>query len=261
MRVSADVSNYTGELTPARLQELKDLGVDKVIVQIVDPPAGYPVTVWRQQLLAAWEFGFQLEAYVYLWNSLSFEAQIERAEEKMLVEGWGAAGDIKRLWYDIEDTSYALPKSTLAELMVRAFNSQARWPNGLYTGKWYTDANLPANWQLPAHVPLWTAEYDHKPDTKIWTPYLGVSSLYMKQYEGSRELPSGGQIDLNVYDEAPTSTTMPPLVSLPATQRTGLVGKLWAKEAVGAYATTVESEWRESPRGPGWVTVRADFQL
>ena len=43
--------------------------------------------------------------------------------------------------------------------------------------------------------------------------------------------------------------------------KSAVLGKLWAYEAVGAYAESVAAEWSPSSRGPGWITVKADVRV
>ena len=202
MNKAADVSNYTGELTESGIRELKGMGVDKLIVQIVDPPASYPPSVWKQQITASFLPRFKLDCYVYLWNGQSFTEQVKAAEDKIRGLFAGAPTGSLRLWYDTEDVTEgpgATDKAALAAALLEAIG-KATMPCGVYTGKWYADAYYPVDFILPAGVPLWIAEYDNIPDTAVWTPFWGVNRPMVKQYEGMRAL-GNGKIDLNVYED------------------------------------------------------------
>lgn len=255
-KVAADVSNYTGALTPARIQDLKDLGVSKVIVQIVDPPAGYPDSVWRQQIPAAYEAGFKVDTYVYLWNSMNYSDQATEARHKVAAAGYERL--VGKLWLDTEDVSFDIPKETAAEMLTRTIKA-APMTTGVYTGKWYADAAFPRQYLLPVGTDLWVAEYDDKPRLGVWTPFWGVTSLAMKQYEGSRELAYGGQIDLNVYEDTPEEPVPQPELS--TVQKVGALGRIAANAMAGAYASEVVQSWAPSERGSGWYDLRASVKM
>lgn len=256
-KVAADISNWTGELTPDRIQDLKDLGVSKVIVQIVDPPknAGFPDSVWRQQIPAAYEAGFKVDIYVYLWNYMNYSDQAVEARRKVATAGYERM--VGKLWLDTEDMSYDIPKETAAAMLTRAIKA-APVTIGVYTGKWYADAAYPEKYLLPVGTDLWVAEYDDKPVLATWTPLWGVTKLAMKQYEGSRELVHGGLIDLNVYEDAPSEPEPQP--ELPNLAKVGALSKI-AANVLGAYQSEVVQSWAPSERGPGWYDVRASVKI
>src|SRR5690349_19823357 len=99
--LARDVSNYTAALTPSRLAAWQAEGVGLVIVQAIEPPAGYPPGVTRQQLQACQDAGLPTDAYVYLWTNSDVAAEMQR--KLALLDGY----PIGRLWLDAEDISSA----------------------------------------------------------------------------------------------------------------------------------------------------------
>lgn len=61
--------------------------------------------------------------------------------------------------------------------------------------------------------------------------------------------------------EVDTVDMSAPVYTVTKAVKTAVLGKLWAYETVGAYADKVAAEWSPSPRGPEWVSVRADVRV
>lgn len=247
------------------LAELRDLGVKKIIVQVVDPSPPYPPGVWKQQMAAALAAGFKVGYYIYLWNGTSFHDQFRIAADKVSLAG--LAHSMCEAWADIEATDFeGWDKARIGQEITTLLREQPGI--GVYTGKWWADVYTTTNYLLPVGTPLWVAEYDHKPNLDSFSPFWGINRPTMKQYEGDRVLASaartvpntgfsyGGQIDLNVYEEPP-----PKVPVLTEGQRASIIGRAYAHDAYNAYAERMATEWSNSPRGAGWVRLTVDAKL
>lgn len=228
-----DASNYSSGLTPEALAAAKLDGVGLAIIQAIDPPAGFPAGVTRQQIQACLDAGLPVDAYVYLW----FDADISDIQHKLsLLDGL----PIRRLWLDVEDTAAAkYDQATCENKVADALAECDRWVDGagityvstgVYTGRWmWSDPWYMANASLFSGRDLWDSDYDNAPDPVTgFTPYGGWTSCAIKQYAGTSNRWGIDAIDLNVLsDEEAAKLTTPTDSSDPCapitSERDGLV--------------------------------------
>ena len=198
-----DLSNYSGELSAQQVADLKAAGIVLGIVQAVDPPAGYPRGVTRQQIQALTAGGIVVDAYIWLWFDLDI-ADIER--KLALLQGL----QIRQLWLDVEDQAAARYDQATCEIKVRQalercdeFPTTLGRPTGVYSGRWFwTDARYMNNTTVFSDRLLWDSQYDDIPDTDVFRPYGGWQSCAIKQYKGTSTFGSVSGVDLNVLSAA-----------------------------------------------------------
>lgn len=200
-----DVSNYTGPLQQETLRRWRDdHGVGLVIVQSLDPPAGYPPGVTIQQLQACAQFGMAVDAYLWLWTHS--DARADMARKLRIVDDSGVP--IRKVWMDIEDTAastpdYRIQQAREALRVIDAWCAARGVPGaGVYSAKWYWPTYM-GNTREFGSRELWDADYDGVPDNEHgWSPYGGFVSRRIKQYAGTSTLAGQGGIDLNVLSTA-----------------------------------------------------------
>lgn len=194
------MSNYTDTLTPQSLQSWRDLfDVGLVIVQAIDPPAGYPHGVTRDQIESCAAAGMPTDVYLYLWTQSNVEADM-RAKLALLV---GLENHVGRLWLDAEDTTGASVDARVTA-MRQAFAVLDGWclahgkPRaGVYSGRWWWRSYVGDTDEFSDRE-LWTSEYDGIEDASVFTPYGGWTSCSIKQYSGTSSLAGTGGVDLNI---------------------------------------------------------------
>jgi hypothetical protein len=197
--LAIDVSNYSSDFTPENLAALKDAGVGLVIVQSIDPPAGYPAGKTRAQIEACLAAGLAVDGYVYLW----FDLGVDDMKRKLaLLDGL----PIRQLWLDVEDESAARYSQADCEAKVAAalaecdaFPTTGGQPTGIYTGAWYWQPRTyMGNTTAFSDRKLWDAHYDTVADASVgFVPYGGWESCRIKQFAGSSELAGITGVDLD----------------------------------------------------------------
>lgn len=195
--LAVDASNYTAPMTPELLAGWKAEGVGLVIVQAVNPPAGYPPGVTRQQIQACLDAGFVVDAYVWLW----FDADISDIIQKLaLLSGL----NVRRLWLDVEDTAASKYSDSDCQAKVSAALvecdtiSPIEHPTGIYTGRWFwADPRYMANTPAFSDRSLWDSDYDGVVDAGNFHPYGGWTQRAIKQYAGTQLAGT----DLNVLSD------------------------------------------------------------
>ncbi len=240
MPLAVDVSNYTGIISGRQTEALQAAGVGRVIVQIVDPPPGFPPSVFRQQIPVLLEAGFEVETYVYLWLGGNTAVQVQEAMAK--VSRWRAR--LGRLWLDAEDVS--VPESQTANrVAIEAAVEACSMPTGVYTAGWWWRPYMGDSAAF-AHLPLWAAEYDGVASTRF-TPFGGWSTCAMKQHVGDTSVAGVRGVDVNWYETASTVGGVQEPV-------TGADVLQWYRAvAFGAGVERVEVvESVASPRREGW---------
>lgn len=204
---SFDCSNYTSQLTSTNLQAALADGFSHAIVQSIDPPAGYPPGVTRQQIIACLNAGLTVDAYLWLWMDLDVN-DIHRKLD--LLSGLG----VRQLWLDVEDL--AANKYTQAQCEAKVIdalqvcdswainNNLPQQFTGIYSGKWYwSDPRYMGNSTTFSNRELWDANYDNVPDANLgFSPYGGWNSARIKQYKGTTQLGEISGVDLNVLSLA-----------------------------------------------------------
>ncbi len=208
--LAVDVSNYTDALTAEEVQALKDAGVGLVIVQAVDPPAGYPAGKTRDQIEVCLAGGLAVDAYVWIWFDMD-SSDIQR--KLSLLDGLA----IRQLWLDVEDTAASKYDAATCEQKVAdalalcdAYGTTSNQV-GVYTGLWFwTDRRYMGNTVAFASRELWDAHYDLIPDSAVgFVPYGGWTTPRIKQYQGSTSLAGIAGLDLNVLSSAEAGELTP----------------------------------------------------
>lgn len=197
---ATDISNYTSDLTSETLAAWKADGVELVIVQAVDPPAGYPAGKTREQIQACLDAGLAVDAYVWLWFDLDVTDILHKLT---LLDGL----PIRRLWLDVEDTA-AVKYSTVAckTKVSAALGLCDAYPTtewtGIYTGGWFwRDTRYMGDTTAFDNRDLWDSNYDGNPDTAAFTPYGGWEECAIKQWQGTSDYLGVSGVDLNVLSE------------------------------------------------------------
>lgn len=196
MPLAVDVSNYTGPISPAQAQALRDAGVGRVVVQIVDPPPGYPPSVFRQQIPVLIDAGLEVETYVYLWLAGNTGQQVRDTITK--VTPWRDRLS-PRLWLDVEDVSVPEDQDANVRAVQTAVGACSMSP-GVYTAGWYWRPYM-GDTAAFAHLPLWVAQYDGEASFRF-APFGGWSACAMKQHIGESSLAGLSGLDQNWYTTA-----------------------------------------------------------
>lgn len=105
--------------------------------------------------------GINLDAYRELENPTNYVAQTQNA---IAAFGPLAARQVyfRRLWLTAEDVSIGKQPGILVPALQAAVNACAGFDTGIYTGGWYWPDYM-GDTTAFAHLPLWTALYDHDP--------------------------------------------------------------------------------------------------
>jgi hypothetical protein len=261
-----DVSNYTGELSQATLAAWRgqhDVGL--VIAQSLQPPAGYPPGVTRQQVQAVTDAGIACDIYLWLWTGSNVEQDMRN---KLAVVN-GQEHLIRKVWLDVEDTSASTPGQRINAVR-QAFAVIDGWTvthekpaAGLYSALWYWPSYMDNTPEFSGRE-LWDADYDGIEDTESsWRPYGGWSTRAIKQYAGTSTLAGQGGIDLNVLSAAEAASiaapTPPPEEPAVPCEDQAWQDKKWTVvEAAGqllAIADMMEAEANRPP-GPRKTVIR-----
>lgn len=210
--IAIDISNYTDPLTPAALEAWKAAGVGLVIVQAIDPPAGFPAGRTRDQIQACLDAGLPVDAYVFLW----FDLDVSDIQHKLSLLG---GLPIRRLWLDVEDESAARYDQPTSEAKVRAaldacdgYSTTHGERPGVYSGGWYwRDGRYMGNTTAFSDRDLWDSNYDGVTDTiSGFQSYGGWTERAIKQYQGSTSLAGINGVDMNVLSEQEASKLTAP---------------------------------------------------
>jgi hypothetical protein len=200
MTLAVDISNYTGPITLDQVNAWREAGVGLVLVQAVDPPAGYPPGVTRQQLEVLRDAVMPADAYVFFW----FEADAGHVDRALtLLDGF----PVRRVWLDLEDTAaqrfdQATTEAKVADALQRcdAWSQGRGLPTaGIYTGHWYwADPLYTGNTQAFADRLLWDSHYDFIADaSQGFRAYGGWTECVIKQHIGSSTFCNVAGLDQN----------------------------------------------------------------
>ncbi|HXH23511.1 MAG TPA: GH25 family lysozyme [Dehalococcoidia bacterium] len=199
MRLGVDCSNYSGPLTAESARCLRAAGFDFLIA------GTQAASITRQQVAAAVEAGFEVQAYVYLYWSRDTAAEVGRALE--------ALDDlpVSRVWLDCEDAAAGLSPAEVVARIEAAARAGGETPLGIYTGRWWWP---PATGDSTAfgHLPLWHAEYtgsiEAPPSADSFRPYGGWRRPAIWQFRGTTRV-CGFSVDLNA-EVTPLPRPRPP---------------------------------------------------
>ena len=179
----ADVSNYSGTLTPEQAEGLAT-AVEHVIVRI-SLESDELAAITRQQLAALRAAGVSVSGYLF--------PEYDADPATFIVRVLGLAGPVQTLWIDVEPPG--LPSAAVIQDWIRRAAAVSPVPVGVYTAAWVI--RQLAGWE-PMDLPLWAAQYGERPtslevDFGGWTRAAGI------QYaEGVRV--AGVLCDLSVFD-------------------------------------------------------------
>lgn len=185
MILGMDVSNYSGTPTRENVAALvNSQNIGRVIIA-----CQFPAT-FQSWYTVCQELGLGIEAYIYLYNTTPYAAQVIDAENAI------AGSGIDRLWLDIEDDTS--PVDLASELAAIA-QAGVQTPLGIYTSAGYWTAH--GNPQAGSHYPLWNASWNDGAsfDLNLVAPYGGWLRARCKQYAAGYQS-YGLSVDLDVWD-------------------------------------------------------------
>jgi Glycosyl hydrolases family 25 len=209
-RHAVDVSNYTSPLSPAALNQWRDVhDIGLVIVQAINPPPGYPAGQTQQQIEACAQAGIITDAYVFLWTHSNVDADMRA---KLATLG-GLELHVRKLWLDVEDTAGAAVEQRLTSIR-QALAVCDGWcktygkpRTGIYTGRWWWQGYL-GNTTEFGDRDLWASQYDGIDDATVFSPFGGWTACRIKQHAGTSTLAGVGNVDLNVLSDAELKTLL-----------------------------------------------------
>ncbi len=187
--LARDVSNYSLPLTEERLAGWRADGVGLVIIQCFPP--GYAQTTQQDAQIAACDAaGMPWDGYIY--DYLSDASWRDGALYRL---GLRVTSGLmpRKLWLDEEDInptpqwSPQMHVDAIAASLAAADEWCASYglPRaGIYSAAWWwsrtgnTTAFMDRHW--------WIAEYDGIADASVYTPFVGVGEVRIKQYMGSQ---------------------------------------------------------------------------
>jgi len=255
--LAVDMSNYTSQLTSAALEGLKSAGVGHVIIQAIDPPAGYPAGRTREQVQACLAAGLTVDAYVWLW----FDLDLSDVQRKLrLLDGLS----IRQVWLDVEDTAavkYDQPatEAKIAQALAAcdAYQTTSGRRAGVYSGRWFwTDRRYAANSTSFSDRELWDANYDDVADAAFgFAPYGGWQRVAIKQYRGTSVLAGIGGLDLNVLSVEKEGEIFPPPPPVDDSQAQQGDSQT-PQDDTGSTTDTSPTDARETPEDWQWPTWR-----
>lgn len=204
--IAVDVSNYSGELSASQCQSLKANGVNKVIVQLVNPN----ILTHRQQIPALLAAGIEVEGYVYVWfDANDRNGGFATGRTQWACDEFRALTVGKMMWLDCEQSMHDTPpfdyihastSPTIANCVSAV--EQAGLNPGIYTAGWWWGPGV-SNSAMWKDLPLWDANYD---GVQALTPvnYGGWVKPTMKQYQGTTTFAGVPMVDLNWYESSKT---------------------------------------------------------
>lgn len=199
MQLGVDFSQWGGNLSPETVRAWKQNGVRYAIVQYS--------TYLEQHIstLINTEPDIERQGYVYLyWNP---NAGYGSATSRTLNALQRFGKNITMLWLDAEDSTAPFNKQALWDCVKLC--QQAGMPCGIYTGKWWWDANAQGVTEFSI-LPLWDAYYlatatnadlSKMPLTmRGFRPYGGWVKPLIWQWHNSTIF-CGHSVDLNAREE------------------------------------------------------------
>lgn len=209
-----DVSNYSGRISAQNLADWKALGVGLVIVQgLTEAQAGVSYT--RQQLQACLDANMPVDLYIYLYGGQDIRPRLATAD----------GIPIHRKWLDAEEP-LTTAQIDAAWPAMDAYPAQVQ-AAGIYSARWWW-ITYQYNQNHWSHRKLWAAQYDNIADTKVFTPFGGWSTCFLKQYRGSSVLAGVGGIDISVLSEEAEAELQEVPVTMPITVGQGMSDRMQA---------------------------------
>lgn len=252
MTRAADLSNWSGEITPQQAHDLYEEGVRRVIVQVVNER----ILTHRQQIPVLIDAGLEVQAYVYVW--FSGGEQFVKDRVRWACSELGAFPRVEMVWLDCEQSTeddppfdyINLPTTVIIRSAVDVVARSGYRP-GIYTRRdwWELGTN---NSTAFKDLPLWNANYDGDPDLDP-AGYGGWGIPHMEQYQGTSTLAGVPMVDLNSYDgpqplpngEFLPEPELPPL-------DLGVVAGLWQWVINPGARNDFDVTPIPAPRGDGW---------
>ena len=205
LRLAVDISNYSGVISPAQAEALKNFGVVKAVVQFVNPTA----SIHAEQIPNLLAAGIEVEGYVYIWFSGGVDFVAQRVT-------W-ACTEMKKyvttglMWLDCEQADTDNPPFDYVHAPVTpqiragiAAVTNAGLTPGIYTAAWWWIPGASNTTEFSSQgVPLWNANYDLNPDLDP-VNYGGWTVPRMEQFQGSTVLVGIPMVDLDSIESLPT---------------------------------------------------------
>ena len=194
MNTAIDISQYSGEVTQAQMQAVRQAGCSRVIVALNNLPLA------QRQLKAASSAGMEVEAYIYLYFAQSVQARVSAC--LAAIEGFG----VRRVWVDCEDERHTLNAQSLAQRVRLARDAVVAggYETGIYTAAWWWNKWMPGVTEFST-LPLWDAFWD-KDDDLDPVKYGGWKVPAMSQHTNDTTF-AGVWCDINSYEGG---VSMPP---------------------------------------------------
>lgn len=253
--LATDVSNYTDPLTPDALEAWKAAGIELVIIQAINPPAGFPAGKTTDQIQQCLAAELVVDAYIFLWFDLTSS---DIAAKLGLLTGY----PVRRVWLDVEDSAASKYSQADTEAKIQSALDLCDGLNGgktgIYTGRWWwTDPNYMANSTTFGDRDLWDSQYDGIPDISGFQPYGGWSQRAIKQFVGSTSFAGISGIDMNVLSDQEASALGQP-VDPPANIDQGWLDRKDEIVGLAGELKTVSDQIRAAAKRKGGP-VRSDI--
>lgn len=183
-----DCSNYSSTLTSTALAD-----TELVLIQALDPPAGYPKGETRTQLQACQDASVPADIYFFLFAGQSDATILHHLS---LANGFA----IRKKWLDIEEPGLSI--KYIAHVLALMDGYLALYPpTGIYAARWWAQQN-PGVLDSFHNRQLWCAQYDGVADAGVFTAFSGWSDCRIKQYQGTSTWNGISGVDLNVLSAA-----------------------------------------------------------
>lgn len=195
-----DISNYTGYLTPERVDALFAAGVKMVIVRASLETRRDQQAIAQQQLGMLMAKGMPYQAYAWCywdWDPRwTVDATVEMLEPYRA--GYASLPDVgKVLWLDVEEApSPSVDEEQWLRLAVDRVDASGWLNPGIYTAAWWWVPNLGDSGEF-ADLPLWVAAYDGDPSPETFRAFGGWTRAIVDQYNGTSTVGGVGNVDVN----------------------------------------------------------------
>lgn len=189
LTLGIDVSNYSGALSSGQVDDLKKAGYGLVIVQAITGLDGKSYT--SQQLATCHGMFMRVQGYVWCFPNETAASVNSRLN---MFNGF----PLERIWLDVEQAGVTVKDVNLALSLCDLYMGNDT-PTGIYSGKWFFDAQKWTNRSFWANRPLWDSNYDGVADPDVnFRPYGGWDRCEIKQFRGTSTVAGIPNVDINV---------------------------------------------------------------